>query len=220
MLFCERTARALPQNRLTNAWPFHGNAWQRAEDRLNPKALDHRDVWICRGAIGQLGAQKAVHASKEILNVLLHQTSDSHSAFCIPAGELTLREVQSVVDVRSFTRLKDVLDGLSTIGLLKPSLVLTDSSGQSGGLKEAQWAAETHAILEEPAESAESHALKHLWDGVHTPMPGNMRPHLALDNFDGMRHTTLRGFSLKQNVRKTPGLHNTCIGCLPREISD
>jgi len=101
----------------------------------------------------------------------LHETSDSQPAFGILAGELTSKQVQSVVDVRSFTRLKDVLDGLSTIGLLKPSLVLTDSSGQSGGLKEAQWAAETPTILEEPAESAESQALKHLWDGKHRHCP-------------------------------------------------
>ena len=102
---------------------------------------------------------------------LLHETSDSQPASGVLAGELTPKEVQSVVDVRLFTRLKDVLDGLSTIGLLKPSLVLTDSSGQSGGLKEAQWAAETHTILEEPAECAELQALKHLWDGKHMLCP-------------------------------------------------
>ena len=54
------------------------------------------------------------------------------------------------MDARTFARLKDLLDGLSTIGLLAPSLVRTDSSGQSAGLREARWAAEAHAVLEEP----------------------------------------------------------------------
>lgn len=69
----------------------------------------------------------------------------------------------SLVDARTFNRLKDLLDGLSTVGLLTPSLVLTDSSGQSGGLKEARWAAEILAMLEEPpAEAPERHEF---WGG-------------------------------------------------------
>ena len=55
------------------------------------------------------------------------------------------------MDARTFSRLKDLLDGLATIGLLAPSLVRTDSSGQSAGLREARWAAQAHAALEEPA---------------------------------------------------------------------
>ena len=55
------------------------------------------------------------------------------------------------MDARTFSRLKDLLDGLATIGLLAPSLVRTDSSGQSAGLREARWAAAAHAALEEPA---------------------------------------------------------------------
>ena len=71
----------------------------------------------------------------------------------------------SLADARTFIRLKELLDGLSTLGLLKPSLVLTDSSGQSGGLKEARWAAETAAILEEPPAEAPEH--QGFWGGKH-----------------------------------------------------
>ncbi len=71
----------------------------------------------------------------------------------------------SLADARTFIRLKELLDGLSTLGLLKPSLVLTDSSGQSGGLKEARWAAETAAILEEPPAEAPEHPG--FWGGKH-----------------------------------------------------
>ena len=73
------------------------------------------------------------------------------------------------MDARTFTRLKDLLDGLSTIGLLKPSLVLTDSSGQSGGLKEARWAAETVALLEEPP--AEAPERQGFWGGELRCLP-------------------------------------------------
>ena len=67
------------------------------------------------------------------------------------AGKLTCEHLEAVVDARTFSRLKDLLDGLATIGLLAPSLVRTDSSGQSAGLREARWAAQAHAALEEPA---------------------------------------------------------------------
>lgn len=66
-------------------------------------------------------------------------------------GKLTCEHLEAVVDARTFSRLKDLLDGLATIGLLAPSLVRTDSSGQSAGLREARWAAAAHAVLEEPA---------------------------------------------------------------------
>ena len=64
---------------------------------------------------------------------------------------LTPEHLAAVVDARTFSRLKDLLDGLATIGLLAPSLVRIDSSGQSAGLREARWAAQAHAALEEPA---------------------------------------------------------------------
>ena len=67
------------------------------------------------------------------------------------AGMLTPEHLEAAVDARTFSRLKDLLDGLATIGLLAPSLVRTDSSGQSAGLREARWAAQAHAALEEPA---------------------------------------------------------------------
>lgn len=57
------------------------------------------------------------------------------------AGALTLQQLQSVLDVKTFSRLKELLDGLAIIGLLAPTLVSTDGGGQSGGLKEARWAA-------------------------------------------------------------------------------
>ena len=78
------------------------------------------------------------------------------------AGDLTLEQLQSVVDARTFVRLKELLDGLSTIGLLTPSLILTDSSGRSGGLREARWTAETQALVEEPEEAQGS---RHAWNG-------------------------------------------------------
>ena len=68
------------------------------------------------------------------------------------AGALTLQQLQSVLDVKTFSRLKELLDGLAIIGLLAPTLVSTDGGGQSGGLKEARWAAEGQALLEQPAE--------------------------------------------------------------------
>ena len=68
-----------------------------------------------------------------------------------------------MVDARTFARLKESLDGLSTIGLIRPSLVLTDSGGQSGGLKEARWAAETLAMVEEPQEAPQYSR----WSGNH-----------------------------------------------------
>jgi hypothetical protein len=58
-----------------------------------------------------------------------------------------------VVDGKTFVRLKELLDGLSTISLLTPSLTLTDSGGRSGGLREARWTAEEHALVEEPEEA-------------------------------------------------------------------
>ena len=78
------------------------------------------------------------------------------------AGDLTQEQLQSLVDARTFFRLKELLDGLSTIGLLTPSLILTDSSGRSGGLREARWTAETHALVE---ESEEAQGSGHAWNG-------------------------------------------------------
>lgn len=69
------------------------------------------------------------------------------------------------MDARTFARLKDLLDGLSAIGLLRPSLVLTDSSGQSAGLKEARWAAETLAVVEECGAEPQ---YPRPWAGDHT----------------------------------------------------
>jgi hypothetical protein len=78
------------------------------------------------------------------------------------AGDLTLEQLQSLLDARTFVRLKELLDGLSTIGLLTPSLILTDSSGRSGGLREARWTAKTHALVE---ESEEAQGSRHAWNG-------------------------------------------------------
>ncbi len=103
------------------------------------------------------------------MHALSKFSSRSAHGLHLCAGDLTSEQVTSLVDARTFIRLKELLDGLSTIGLLKPSLVLTDSSGQSAGLKEARWAAETASMLEEPP--AEAPERQGFWGGErHYPV--------------------------------------------------